>query len=1059
MRYTNIVHLSDLHLKSSDPEKFNQSLILDALVEDLEYIRDSQLRPDCIIFSGDIVQASDDAESNKSAIALISRLAESAGLDTSRVFLCPGNHDASRSVVGPHIPEITAMRKSAQSLNGLNSLAVDHKFIEHVGKSFSNFKSISSSFGTASITSEDALVTQYFIRDVNLAVIAINTAALTGCGLSADVSDDRNLAFPELSLSRALKRVPDGAQVIIVGHHPISYLNETCQSVLQALILEKSDIYACGHLHSASPLTIFGPTGQCTIAQSGSLYGSREWWNGYSIISMINGQPHHRISYRKWHEQRRKFGVASELQDDGVIYSSPESSSFWSTVTPKLDTRLLEKWRAETLSDYLEEDFGTEFFEMCCQGTFVSPDFEREVYIETDNGLEKSSRLETIDFDSLMLSPDNLVVGAQSETGKTTLIRHWAFKLAERSVTLQGWSIPVVMRLSEFKNYIKGNENLVKSKLPGLPNGISAIDLLREGALTIFIDDMDLKSSSAKTAFDELVTKYPTCRFILLTGTVYLQGAGIAPVIVQGVPFSHVRLKQLKASQLLTLIENHGTKDPAQADRLLQRMVQEASSLNVPITPVTGTFFIQIYTEDSSQPLINRANLVERYVEISLEKFAPQELLPSSFDFHNKSDLLSFVAEYMCRNDIYEIAESEFINLITEYMNEFGLRFSSINLLEYFVKAKILQRNGSFVSFRLNAFMEYFAAVRMVGQATFRDWIFDDPRYLSFANEIAFYAAMTRRDQAWLETLFDRFEKTSAEVWDNMPAEVRTGSLIENFVLPMASAKEADVLAVEKKIFEAPLDESDRRAILDGEDPIVPIPTTAVQRQLATDPSERWLGQLTMLSAMLKNMELVPSPLKKKILRSVLHGWLQFLATSMGLVPTLAKNKKLKIAGIEYVVLFSSDMDIAEIARRIFLYMPIASAKLATHHLGTEKLRVQLEEGIGADTDDFSAGQQFMRASILSQLGVDGLDKIVEQAAATFSDKGYLSSVFVRLLSEIVVRFRLPESDLQGIRLVAADAIARIEGKTGQNAARRKGQVIEALTHKRMTLELMDKKS
>ncbi|KQM19258.1 hypothetical protein ASE49_03115 [Novosphingobium sp. Leaf2] len=721
--------------------------------------------------------------------------------------------------------------------------------------------------------------------------------------------------------------------------------------------------------------------------------------------------------------------------------------------------RSLEKWRKQVLIPYLAEEFGADFTQMCSLGTFVEPEFEKDTYIETENGLEKTNRVETIELSEVMQSSENLVIGAQSESGKTTLARHWAHKLANQSVNFPDWSIPVVIRYSDIKNYVKSIERIAKQRLPNLPVGIDVQNLLQHGAVTFIVDDMDLKASGEKSAFDEFVAKYPACRYILLTGTVLLQGAGIAPVIVPEIPFGHIRLKQLKASQLLTLIESHGTKDPAQADRLLQRMVQEASSLNVPITPVTGTFFIQIYTEDSSQPLINRANLVERYIEISLEKFAPQELLPSSFDFHNKSDLLSFISEHMCRHDSFELAEQQFVNIITEYMEEYGLRFSSIDLLEYFVRAKILQRSGGFISFRLNAFMEYFAALRMVGQPLFREWVLDDSRYLSFCNEIAFYAAISRKDQSWLETLFERFRETSAEAWQGMPKEVTDGSMLETFVLPDSAAGESDLLQVERRIFEAPLTENERRELLDGTEPIITRSPSAVQRQLATDPGEKWLAQLTLLSAMLKNMELVPSKLKKAILRDVVQGWIQFLALSMGGVPTLAKEKRMKLAGIEYIVLFSDQMDVGEVARRIFMYMPISTAKLATHHLGTEKLRVQLEEGIGSEAGEISAVQQFMRAAILAQLGVDGLSKIVALAADKFADKGFLSSVFVRMLSEVVVRFRLPEAELRDIRLTAADAITRLEGKTGQRAAVRRGQVIESLTSTRRKVGLLDKKS
>lgn len=1053
MRYTNLLHLSDLHLKKDGVGGFNQATLLGGLEADLRYVRDTQLRPDIIVFSGDLVQSADDEDIWSEIEKALSKIAEAAGLNLDRVFLCPGNHDASRLAVGPNLPLVRMFRDSVKDEDTLNSLYSNQGVVLHVGKVFSSFHRMQVRFGAPYLTHSDAYLSQYYLRDLRLSLILINTAFLTGAGLAQEFADERQLAFPEMALVNALNRVPAGSDAVVVGHHPLSHLSEVAEGSLKPHVLKRADLYLSGHLHAATPVRIEAPQGACAFVQSGALYASRKWWNGYAIVSVVAGSQHHRVTYRRWHEQRGAFGLASEFNDEGTVYTTSDGRTFWSSITPRVDLRALEKWRIENLLPFLAEEFSTGTDE-ADKLVFVEPEFERDVYVQTDNGLERTGAPEIVKLDELRRSRENLVIAAPSESGKTTLIRQWALSIAGLSALLNEWSVPAVLRFSELKTFLKGVEGLVKQRVGSLPLDIKVVDLLDAGMLTIFVDDAELRNSKAKSAFDEFVSKYPSCRYVLLTSDVYFQGVGIAPVVVKDVPFTHVRIRQLRTSQLLELIESHGTKDPVQADRLLQRMVREAASLNVPITPVTGTFLIQIYTEDTSQPLINRANLVERYVEISLEKFAPQELLPSTFDYHNKSDLLSFIASRMCKASIYDVEEVTFVAWIDEYLREYGLRFSSIDLLEYFVKARILVRFGGLISFRLNAFEEYFAASRMNNDSEFREFILDENRYLSFTNEISFYAAISRKDRAWLEELYRRFEVTSEQVWAEASAAVRDATMFADFALPAKSAKESDIFALEESVFQGELTEEERREYLDHDAPCEVSDGRIVQKQSIYDPGEAWISQLTLLSSMLKNMELIPSKVKSAILERVIHGWLQFLCLSMGIVPALAKEKRLRLNGIEYVILYPEDLEISEVARRLYLYMPISVAKIATHHLGTEKLRVQLEDGIGASTDVVPIGQQFLRSAVLAQLGVERLSEVVGAAAFRIRSRRYLSDVYVRLLAEIAVRYRLPADELQKVRQLAAEMRAEVEGSSGQRAARRRSEIVESLNHARLRLQL-----
>jgi hypothetical protein len=1050
MHYVNIVHLSDLHLFGEGAERHNQNRIIEALEADLRQLSFGSLKPDLIIFSGDLAYAGDDGLYDQVA-QVVRRIGESAELDEAAIITIPGNHDAQRSSISSRVNLISELRDRSQDVTATNTLYFDQGMVSHVSKTFKEYFSRASTFGPRP-ESSDSFSSTYLFHDLQVAVVAINTAILSTGGIKGLEPDEHRLVFPEIALANALASIPAGFARLVVGHHPLAFLNEISGKALENVLLKGADAYLFGHMHAADPKNIQSPIGECALVQSGALYASRKWWNGYCIVSLVVGEPHPRLQYRRWHEARQEFGVASEFDDHGVVYLSEASRSFWKGIPPRIDLQSLENWRRDVLLPSLAGECSQSLTKQPLANVYVEPEFERDAYVETAQGKELKARPEALSLQDVMHSAENFVIAATEESGKTALIRRWAQTLAETSAVKPGWRIPVILNFGQLKGYVGGVESAVKQKLARLPKEIDSDMLLADGRVTIFIDDLRLEDSQQKKALAEFIDKFPKCRYVLLTSTPFLQGAGITPVIADSAGFTTLRVKRLKNSQLLTLIEKHGTKDPKQADKLLQRMILEANALSVPITPVSGTFLIQIYTEDSSKPLVNRANLMERYIEISLEKFGSDEFLAGTFDFHNKADLLSDIAERMCREETYELPEHQFVGWISDYLTQFGLKYSQIDLLNYFVEARVLERNAGFVAFRLRAFMEYFAARRMESDAAFRDYVLAPSRYLSFPNEISFYAAISRRDKSWMEELFRRFEAHSDTVWKTSPAEVREGTLLDDFIIPSSTATEAEVLAVERRILDADLTERGRQELLttDANDEVGY--KARVYRPQMRDTGDAWIGQITLLSSMLKNMELVPNPIKTRILSFVVQGWLQFVCLSLGFVPALAKERKLTLSGVEYEVLFPEDMEIGEVARRLFLYMPISVLKVAHQYLGTEKLQLQLEEGLGEALDKQSAGQQFLRVGLLALMGAEGVADKLRSVSDRLKGKRYLSEVFLRHMYELAVRFRLPEHELREIRQLAASIATRLEGVPPKEVGKRTNEIITSLTKSRLVI-------
>lgn len=141
MSRVNVLHLSDLHLAS---KKLNeQDDLLRAFFNDIEWISRTHLKPDFIAFSGDLAADADEPGVYSLAIEkFISPLLEASKIDSKNLFICPGNHDAQRSIIEKQGDLIKSL-DSTFSAEEQDSLFVNHDLISSLDEKFEKFREIS----------------------------------------------------------------------------------------------------------------------------------------------------------------------------------------------------------------------------------------------------------------------------------------------------------------------------------------------------------------------------------------------------------------------------------------------------------------------------------------------------------------------------------------------------------------------------------------------------------------------------------------------------------------------------------------------------------------------------------------------------------------------------------------------------------------------------------------------------------------------------------------------------------------------------------------------------
>src|SRR3546814_69662 len=98
----NVLHLSDLHYDRKKVIQYNQRLLLDALLRDIEKMCSRSLKPDIIVFSGDLVQDGDNGSDNYYYLYddFLDQLIKVSRCGENRVFFCAGNHRSEERRVG-----------------------------------------------------------------------------------------------------------------------------------------------------------------------------------------------------------------------------------------------------------------------------------------------------------------------------------------------------------------------------------------------------------------------------------------------------------------------------------------------------------------------------------------------------------------------------------------------------------------------------------------------------------------------------------------------------------------------------------------------------------------------------------------------------------------------------------------------------------------------------------------------------------------------------------------------------------------------------------------------
>ena len=311
------LHLSDWHQKGKD---FDRQVVLRALLKDIR--ERNEISPtlgklDFVIFSGDVAFSGKSEEYETAKEQFFQPLLEASGLEPSKLFIVPGNHDLNRddfSLLPSDLKKPLSGEKEVQKW-----LTEDRKK-DRLLDPFQAFSSFVREY-TGQEPSDYANVRKMILEEKEIALLGLNSAWM--CGRNKDrIGDKGHVIVGEPQIHDTLEEIQKSDLKIAVLHHPFDWLAEFDCDRIESRLRHSCDFILRGHQHKQRVEISKGTSGECVIIPSGACYDRRIpenplYANSYNFVHLDLETGTGVVFLRRWSDPRDKWLEDIDSCDDG----------------------------------------------------------------------------------------------------------------------------------------------------------------------------------------------------------------------------------------------------------------------------------------------------------------------------------------------------------------------------------------------------------------------------------------------------------------------------------------------------------------------------------------------------------------------------------------------------------------------------------------------------------------------------------------------------------------------------------------------------------------------
>ena len=315
-----LLHISDLHIKDSEEDKFDRGVVLDPLIKRVKEDREKGLRPEIVVVTGDVAFQGIESE-YKLAKKFFYDLLEAMELPDKRLFIVPGNHDVYRkkypkSVGIPVYKNMSELNKEIGDEDDRSFLlGVMEDYFAFIEDNYAHLKSM-----------HDRLVPFVHVHEAGCGK-RIGLVGLNSAWMCRKSPDEREIAIGEFQVKTAMEELKKKGKIdlqISLFHHPLNWLWPEDRDISRSYL--NGTVVLSGHLHNSVGGYFHDQDGEIhQFIVGGAYIGSdSDWPCRYQYITFDWDESKLRIDYRKFVKQKRIWCVESEKGKDGkAVFDMP----------------------------------------------------------------------------------------------------------------------------------------------------------------------------------------------------------------------------------------------------------------------------------------------------------------------------------------------------------------------------------------------------------------------------------------------------------------------------------------------------------------------------------------------------------------------------------------------------------------------------------------------------------------------------------------------------------------------------------------------------------------
>lgn len=726
-----ILHLSDFHYKDNHDADFKSvsSKIAEAI---------QNINIDIVVFSGDLVFDTNSYDKIEyAAECFIEPIKTVTGLDNSRILIAPGNHDMKRNAELPFIHDAFSRYETYQQIDEFC------KYREQLQYSLANFENYN-----AFVTKfyKDTMIVEplYTYGTINVSGKKIGLIAFNSAWRSTESKQDRgHLVYPVYMVHEAFDKIGECDLVLCTQHHNLSdYTDNVCQQI-EEIVNEKCHVLFTGHYHRSGIHTSHdSETGLLhLVAPATYNRGDGESKYGFSILEID--------------EETLEGNLITYAKNgtDFIEVGTKPASVPVSEVKKQLNEfrKLLKKRQSQATekADALFVSGKQGVFNSLFKNPIIKNKSVQEILTSGKEG-------EYISLEDIVNKQKSTIIFGYNKKGKSSLLRKIEIDVLGSSISRR-----IVPYFIDYKNYRKGLElNLSRELHNYLEMNYKKIEeIFTQYTLLLLIDDFNPNDNRFIQMMNDELKNFPNAFFIATS--IESLSKQCALINFEGTDVDKYYIHDITNKEVHQLTLSWPNIAKERKREIEEKIMQISKNMHLSLNYWTVSLFLWIFEKTDNTNIHNNFELVKLYIDELLGK---ENFIKSQFFHVEYDDLKSYLAalaEKILYSENYSLTEKELEEFTYDY-REHNLKFniSTFQLVEYLLESGVIYKIEDKYTIRLKGVFEFLLAFRMCESEELKTQVLSDKHaFLSFGNELEYYAGFKKNDYKTIETVFNSAKK------------------------------------------------------------------------------------------------------------------------------------------------------------------------------------------------------------------------------------------------------------------------------------------------------------